>query len=156
MGVKLSEDLTWNCHIEYSLKTATSRLCTLRQLRKSDLNKQDLVLVYCSFMVRFNCYPYKLNWVSSEAGFTDYILPSVSWRLSFSCIQWRKFTFSGGGAKPSKFPTKLSNFRQPPPPPFALEKAVFSPLIGQNFRKFVIFPHYISDHVTRNKPIRWI
>jgi hypothetical protein len=42
-----------------------------------------------------------------------------------------------GGAKPSKFPTKLSNFRQPPP--FALEKAVFSPLIGQNFQKFVIF-----------------
>ena len=41
------------------------------------------------------------------------------------------------GAKPSKFPTKLSNFRQTPP--FALEKAVFSPLIGQNFRKFVIF-----------------
>jgi hypothetical protein len=45
-----------------------------------------------------------------------------------------------GGAKPPKFPTKLSNFRQtPPPPPFALEKAVFSPLLGQNFRKFVIF-----------------
>jgi hypothetical protein len=51
--------------------------------------------------------------------------------------QWRKFTFSGGGAKPPKFPTKLSNFRQTPP--FALEKAVFSPLLGQNFRKFVIF-----------------
>ena len=45
----------------------------------------------------------------------------------------------GGGAKPSKFPTELLNFRQTPPPPFALEKAVFSPLIGQNFRKFVIF-----------------
>jgi hypothetical protein len=42
-----------------------------------------------------------------------------------------------GGAKPPKFPTKLSNFRQTPP--FALEKAVFSPLSGQNFRKFVIF-----------------
>jgi hypothetical protein len=42
-----------------------------------------------------------------------------------------------GGAKPSKFPTKLSNFRQTPT--FALEKAVFSPFIGQNFRKFVIF-----------------
>ena len=41
------------------------------------------------------------------------------------------------GAKPSKFPTKLSNFRQTIP--FALEKAVFSPFIGQNFRKFVIF-----------------
>jgi hypothetical protein len=37
--------------------------------------------------------------------------------------QWRKFTFAGEVAKPSKFPTKLSNFRQPPPPPFALEKA---------------------------------
>ena len=41
------------------------------------------------------------------------------------------------GAKPPKCPTKLSNFRQTPP--FALEKAVFSPLLGQNFRKFVIF-----------------
>ena len=30
--------------------------------------------------------------------------------------------------QPSKFPTKLSNFRQTPP--FALEKAVFSPFIG--------------------------
>ena len=48
------------------------------------------------------------------------------------------FRWWGGGAKPPKFPTKLSNFRQPPPP-FALEKAVFSPLLGQNFRKFVIF-----------------
>ena len=45
--------------------------------------------------------------------------------------------FPVGGAKPSKFPTKLSNFRQTPP--FALEKAVFSLFIGQNFRKFVIF-----------------
>jgi hypothetical protein len=45
--------------------------------------------------------------------------------------------FRWGGAKPPKFPTKLSNFRQTPQ--FALEKAVFSPLLGQNFRKFVIF-----------------
>ena len=44
----------------------------------------------------------------------------------------------GGGAKPPKIPTKLSNFRQTPP--FALEKTVFSPLLGQNFRKFVNFP----------------
>jgi ubiquitin C-terminal hydrolase len=36
-------------------------------------------------------------------------LPNVS-----ANVQWRKFTFSsgrGGGAKPPKFPTKLSNFR---------------------------------------------
>ena len=43
------------------------------------------------------------------------------------------------GAKPPKFPTKLSNFRHTPPP-FALEKTVFSPLLDQNFRKFVNFP----------------
>jgi hypothetical protein len=46
--------------------------------------------------------------------------------------------FPVGAEKPSKFPIKLSNFRQPPPS-FALEKAVFSPFIDQNFRKFVIF-----------------
>ena len=40
-----------------------------------------------------------------------------------------------------------ANFRQhsqisdiPPPPPFALENTVFSPLLGRNFRKFVNFP----------------
>jgi hypothetical protein len=64
--------------------------------------------------------------------------------------------FAGGGAKPPKFPTKLSNFRQTPP--FALEKAVFSPLLGQNFRKFVISgegggasPHQDFRHWSR----RW-
>ena len=41
----------------------------------------------------------------------------------------------GGGAKPSKLPTKLSNFQQT----VALEKAVFSPLLGQNFQKCIIF-----------------
>jgi hypothetical protein len=45
----------------------------------------------------------------------------------------------GGAAKPPKFPTKLSNFRHTPSP-FALEKIVFSPLLDQNFRKFVNFP----------------
>jgi hypothetical protein len=44
----------------------------------------------------------------------------------------------GGGGKAS------SDFRQNSQisdiPPFALEKTVFSPLLGQNFRKFVNFP----------------
>ena len=39
---------------------------------------------------------------------------------------------SRGGAKPSKFPTKHSNFRHPPPP-FALEKSVFSNLVPRVF-----------------------
>ena len=57
--------------------------------------------------------------------------------LSVAEIHFFQWGGGGGGAKPSKFPTKLSNFRQTPP--FALEKVVFSPLLGQNFRKFVIF-----------------
>ena len=67
---------------------------------------------------------YNYNTVSGEASHSNR-----------SC-----YASSGGGAKPPKFkfPTKLSNFRQPPPP-FALEKAVFSPLLGQNFQKFLIF-----------------
>jgi hypothetical protein len=64
--------------------------------------------------------------------------------ISLDClsVQLRKFIFSdgGGGAKPPKFPTKPSNYRQPPCPQFALEKAVFSPLLDQNFRKFDNFP----------------
>jgi hypothetical protein len=43
-----------------------------------------------------------------------------------------------GGAKLPKFPTKVSNFRHTPQ--FAIEKTVFSPLLDQNFRKFVNFP----------------
>ena len=50
--------------------------------------------------------------------------------------QWRKFTFSGGGGGGGgqSHLNFLQNFQisdKPPPPPFALEKAVFSPLLGQ-------------------------
>ena len=50
LGVKHSEDLKWNSHIESILKKANSRLYALHQLKKSGLNQQDLVLVYCSFI----------------------------------------------------------------------------------------------------------
>ena len=48
------------------------------------------------------------------------------------------FPVGGGGQS-------LLNFRQNSqisdiPPPFALKKTVFSPLLGPNFRKFVNFP----------------
>jgi hypothetical protein len=86
--------------------------------------KRDAHIFPCTLQWHHPVSIYKHLWYSSTTGL----------------CQWQKFTFSGGGAKPPKFPTKLSNFRKPPPPPpFALEKAVFSPLSGQNFRKFVIF-----------------
>ena len=43
--------------------------------------------------------------------------------------------FPVGGAKPPKFPTKRTFKFPTPPPPFALEKSVFSLLFGQIFRK---------------------
>jgi hypothetical protein len=53
------------------------------------------------------------------------------WRL----IQWRIFTFCRGRQSLLNF---CQNFQiSDNPPPFALEKTVFSPLLGQNFRKFV-------------------
>ena len=58
---------------------------------------------------------YNYNTVSGEASHSNRSCYASSWGGG------------GGGAKPPKFPTKLSNFRQPPPQ-FALEKAVFSPL----------------------------
>jgi hypothetical protein len=89
---------------------------------------KDLPLKYQNFTIK----------IPKLLPFTDFQTPHLDPLVSLVCMarQWRKFTFSSGGAKPSKFPTKLSNFRQTPS--FALEKAVFSPLIGQNFRKFVI------------------
>jgi hypothetical protein len=72
------------------------------------------------------------------------ILLSIYHSLLFDCSAFLCVAvaeihfFRWGGAKPPKFPTKLSNFRHNPP--FALEKTVFSPLLGQNFLKFVNFP----------------
>ena len=78
------------------------------------------------------------NYIISFIVHVLFILLLILIKCMFIHSDYYKFTFSGGGgAKPSKFPAKLSNFRQTPP--FALEKAVFSPPIGQNFRKFVIF-----------------
>jgi hypothetical protein len=74
---------------------------------------------------------YSYNTVSGEASHSNRSCYASSGGNSL---------FPVGGAKPPKFPTKLSNFRQPPTP-FALEKAVFSPLLGQKFRKFLIFRH---------------
>ena len=49
LGVTLSNDLTWNFHVE-KIKKANSRLYALRQLKKAGLSKTDLVIIYCSFV----------------------------------------------------------------------------------------------------------
>jgi hypothetical protein len=79
-------------------------------------------------------------WIALDATKIRRVKDALKPVFQFNSIQWRKFTFSGGGgAKPLKFPTTFSNVRHTPPP-FALEKTVFSPLLSQNFRKFGNFP----------------
>ena len=39
LGVIISQDLTWNRHVDYILKKANSRLYALRQLKKAGLTQ---------------------------------------------------------------------------------------------------------------------
>ena len=48
--VYISEDLSWNVHIEHIVKKANKRLYALRALKKSGLTMKQLVQVYCSIV----------------------------------------------------------------------------------------------------------
>ncbi|XP_068749040.1 uncharacterized protein [Montipora capricornis] len=50
LGVYISEDLSWNVHIEHIVKKANKRLYALRTLKKSGLTTMQLVQVYCSIV----------------------------------------------------------------------------------------------------------
>ena len=50
LGVTLSNDLTWNSHVEKVIRKANSRLYAPRQLKKAGLSKTDLVIIYSSFV----------------------------------------------------------------------------------------------------------
>lgn len=50
LGVILSSDLKWSCHIEHVCSKASKRLYALRTLRRSGVPTKDLCSVYCSFI----------------------------------------------------------------------------------------------------------
>jgi hypothetical protein len=50
LGVFISQDLTWNRHVDYILKKTNSRLYALRQLKKAGLTQHDLLKMYCSLV----------------------------------------------------------------------------------------------------------
>ena len=50
LGVYISDDLSWNVHIEHIVKKANKRLYALRALKKSDLTITQLVQEYCSIV----------------------------------------------------------------------------------------------------------
>ncbi len=50
LALMISDDLSWNCHVDYVIKKANSRLYALRLLKKADLSHSELVNIYGSFI----------------------------------------------------------------------------------------------------------
>jgi hypothetical protein len=50
LGVIISQDLTWNRHVNYILNKINFRLYALRQLKKAGLTQHDLLKIYCSLV----------------------------------------------------------------------------------------------------------
>ena len=48
LGVTISHDLSWNKHVENSVKKAGKRLYMLYQLKRAGISQSDLVTVYLS------------------------------------------------------------------------------------------------------------
>ena len=50
LGLKVSDNLTWNTHIAYLFEKANKRLYALRILEKSCLAVDDLVKIFCALI----------------------------------------------------------------------------------------------------------
>ena len=50
LGVWISNDLSWNVHVDKVLKKANSCLYALRLLKKAGLHPSDIIQIYCSFI----------------------------------------------------------------------------------------------------------
>ena len=50
LGLLISDDLSCNCHVDYVIQKANSRLYALRLLKKAGLSRAELVNIYCSFI----------------------------------------------------------------------------------------------------------
>ena len=48
LGIIISNDLKWNCHVEYIVKKASKRMYFLRQLKRAGVAISDMVNFYCS------------------------------------------------------------------------------------------------------------
>jgi hypothetical protein len=48
LGLRISNDLTWETHIDYIVKRAQTRLYCLNMLRRAKVAAEDIVQIYCS------------------------------------------------------------------------------------------------------------
>ena len=63
LGVAISSDLKWNCHIDYVYKKAAKRLYGLRLLKRNALHADVLLSVYCTYIqpVKYSCESWHFN-----------------------------------------------------------------------------------------------
>ncbi|CAB4013539.1 RNA-directed DNA polymerase from mobile element jockey [Paramuricea clavata] len=78
LGVWISNDLSWNTHVDMVLKKANSRLYALRLLKKAGLQASDIVQIYISF-IRSRIEYASPVWSSIPKSLSD-ILESVQKR----------------------------------------------------------------------------
>ena len=50
LGIILSDDLTWNAHIDHVTKKATKRLYMLTRCKRAGVTKDDMIGIYCSLI----------------------------------------------------------------------------------------------------------
>ena len=48
LGIIISNDLKWNCHVDYVIKKASKRMYFLRQLKRANVSTTDMVNFYCT------------------------------------------------------------------------------------------------------------
>ena len=65
LGVILSDDLTWNMHVDSIVKKAAKRVYMLYQLKRAGISQSDLVTVYLSVVIEMECVSHKEAWTKS-------------------------------------------------------------------------------------------
>ena len=86
LGVYISSDLSWNVHVDFIVKKATKRLCSLRVLRKAGVQQADLVRIYCS-LIR-SVLEYGAPVWSALPGYLSNIIESVQRRALRIICPW--------------------------------------------------------------------
>ena len=75
LGIHVSDDLTWNTHIDYLLKWANKRLYVLGILKKSGVPVDELVKIFCALIT------YVLEYASPAWAvlpeYVDHVIESV-------------------------------------------------------------------------------
>ena len=51
LGIHVTNDLSWNKHIDYVFKKAKKRLYALRLLARSKVPAEDLIAIYCALVI---------------------------------------------------------------------------------------------------------